>query len=127
MRISRETMFMEMAELVAQRSVCPRLQVGAVVTLSGRVLSIGYNGPESGVEHSSVCSCIHAEMNAIAWAARNGIALEGSTMYVTHAPCPACAKLIINSGVSSVVYRNEYRSEEGVILLGERIRKYDRD
>lgn len=123
MRISRDTMLMEIAKVVAKRSTCQRLSVGAVVAREGRVVSTGYNGAPSGLPH---CSCdtsqpcegtVHAEMGAITFAAREGLRVGGCTLYCTHAPCIDCAKAIINSGIRRVIYETPYRKTEGIELL----------
>lgn len=126
MRISRNQMLMEMATIVSKRSTCLRLQVGAVIALQGRILSMGYVGAPSGMPHCTPDICndkspcertIHAEANAIAFAAREGIRLQGSTMYCTHSPCMSCAKLILNTGIVEVIYLLPYRLVEPVELL----------
>lgn len=131
-RITREEMFKEMVRTVEKRSTCLRSRVAAILEKDGRVISIGYNGPASGFPacmprtqlHLS-CECmgpsctrsIHAETNAIAFAAKAGISIEGATMYCSMSPCINCAKLIINSGIEEVVYLEEYRDRSGVELL----------
>lgn len=129
MRITRDKLNMDIAELMAQRSTCTRAQVGCVITRDGRIISSGYNGAPSGMPHCTDVGCkedpgsgsctrtSHAEAGAIAYAARSGVALNGSTAYVTHAPCVTCAKLLINAGVIEVVYLNEYRGRDGVEFL----------
>lgn len=125
-RIDREEMLMEMAITASRRSTCLRRNVGAVIALDGRPLSLGYVGAPSGQPHCTpeVCNesapcerTIHAEANAIAFAARKGIALEGSELYTTVSPCVSCAKLIINSGIKKVWYLEEYRDQAGINLL----------
>jgi dCMP deaminase len=130
-RPSRLDMLMEIAYVVSERSTCNRLHVGAVLAKDGRILSIGYNGPVSGAPHcnhpegdyetvpmSGACvSAVHAEANAIAFAAKEGICVGGSTLFVTHQPCLKCAQLIINSGIVMVTYDKPYRLVEGVDLL----------
>ena len=148
-RISRDTMFIKICQVVAQRSTCWRSQVGAVIVKEGRVISMGYNGPVSGMpaceeieprvrydmDHGKlpiwmeeeirqkVCmgpSCtrsLHAETNAIAFAARAGVSVEGCTMYCTMSPCINCAKVIVNSGIKKLVYMKEYRDTSGLDLL----------
>lgn len=143
-RISRSVMLMQMAQVVAQRGTCSRLQVGAVVSKDGRILTMGYNGAPAGLPHcrhdcdcgstdkygdvilphGSDCSSLggcqiaeHAERNAIAWAAREGVALKGSSMHCTHAPCVDCARSIINAGIECVTYVVPYRLTAGVELL----------
>lgn len=134
MRITRDQMLMEMAKLVAQRGTCSRLSVGAVISRDGRIITTGYNGAPSGIAHcdhgpkysyrgkieESGCKvATHAEQNAIAFAARHGLALEGSELHVTHMPCLSCAKSIINAGVVTVTYYESYRLTDGVELLKE--------
>ena len=125
-RISRHQMLMQMAMTASLRSTCQRKQVGALLAIDGRPISIGYGGAPSGFPHcdESVCDLtkpctrtVHAEANAIAFAARKGIATEGSALYCTLAPCLDCAKLIINAGVLHVNYLETYRNSDGIILL----------
>jgi len=139
-RIDRDTMFIMIAMIVAKRSTCQRLKVGAVLVKDYRPISTGYNGAPSGLPHCDEVGCemengacvrtVHAEANAIAFAAKNGISTQGSILYTTNAPCYTCAKLIINAGVSEVVFKTEYRREEGVNLLescGIKVREYKKD
>lgn len=145
-RISRDTMFTMICQVVAQRSTCWRSQVGAVIVKEGRVVSMGYNGPVSGMpacedlpnvlecpteetfslwkeNHPLMCQeagctrSLHAETNAIAFAARAGVAVEGCIMYCTMSPCINCAKVIVNSGIKKLVYMEEYRDTTGLDLL----------
>ena len=127
-RITRQQMLLEIATTVSKRSTCLRLQVGAVVAIEGRVLSMGYNGSPSGLEHCSFEYCkidspckrtIHAEANAIAFAARHGVPIKGSELFVTHSPCLDCAKLIINSGIVKVTYILAYRDPAPLELLSQ--------
>ena len=115
---------MRMASVVSERSTCSRLQVGAILTKSSRILSTGYNGNIAGLPHcdhtedSGPCrSAVHAEANAILFAARLGMATEGSLLVSTHEPCLECSKLIVNSGISEVWFENPYRDHAGVKLL----------
>ena len=125
-RISQPLIHMFAALLWATRSTCQRLQVGAVLAKGGRTISTGYNGAPSGLPHCNENNCksqpqckrtIHAEMNAILFAARYGISTEGTELYTTHSPCIDCAKAIINAGIKKVYYLKEYRSQEGIELL----------
>ena len=127
-RISRPELYMGVAELFAQRSTCDRLHVGVVIVNDHRIITTGYNGALKGSQHCHPDICIidaacrravHAEANAIAWAAKEGIALEGTTMYCTHSPCLKCAELIIQSGITQVTFKNQFRTNEGVLLLKE--------
>lgn len=127
MRPSRDAMLMEICDTVSRRSTCLRRQVGAVISRDGRVLSLGYAGAPSGLPHCSPelgchpdqpCTrTIHAEQNAIAWAAREGIATRGGELHCTTEPCLDCAKLIINAGIVRVLYRDAYRTHDGTELL----------
>lgn len=121
-------LYMEMADSVSHLSSAKRLQVGAVVVKDNRVISFGYNGTPAGWDNNCELmdedgtlttkkEVIHAEMNAIAKLARSTESGEGATMFVTHAPCVECAKLIYQSGISKVFYKNKYRSRDGVDLL----------
>lgn len=138
---------METARLWALRSTCDRMHVGAVVSLGGRTIGSGYNGAPAGIEHCdhdisyqptiqpverwarrvspilpvrSINGCraaIHAETNAIAYAARHGVAVAGATLYTTLSPCYSCAQLLIAAGLHRVVYDREYRDKSGVEYL----------
>lgn len=143
-RPSRTVTLMKTAFLWAERSTCSRLHVGAVFARNGRILVQGYNGAPSGLPHCNHdCTCglyernrttqsthhpscqslkpcdnaVHAEQGAIAWAARSGVSLEGSDLYCTHQPCLPCAQSIINAGVKTVRYVEEYRLKDGIRLL----------
>ena len=136
---------LEVAEVYARLSKARRLQVGAIIVKDTRVISIGYNGTPAGWDNnceeeiSVTDNCIldnggplypittislktkpeviHAEANAIAKLARSNENGLDSTMYITHAPCFDCAKLIHIAGINKVFYRNQYRSEDGVNFL----------
>lgn len=124
MRPTRHDVLMQYAQSMSARSTCNRLSVGCVIGMDGRPLSAGYNGPPKGRPHckhkpnSTPCTAsIHAERNAIIWAARKGVAIEGADLYVTHMPCLSCANDIIQAGISSVMYKETFRLTEGVDLL----------
>ena len=120
--------FMLMAKLASSRSTCLAFPVGAVIVKNRQVLATGYNGSPSGTAHCTAqgfCyegleSCdsskslpsraVHAEANAIAQAAKHGIATEGATIYVTLEPCLACLKLIISAGIKEVFYESDFNS-----------------
>lgn len=126
-RISRDFALMSVALIMAKRTTCQRKQVGAVLAKEGRILSTGYAGAPAGHPHcSSVCDLsqpctrtVHAEANAIAFAAKVGIATDGATLYTTVSPCIDCAKLIVNAGISKVIYFEKYRVMDGLILLSD--------
>ncbi|WP_407305383.1 deoxycytidylate deaminase [Acinetobacter sp.] len=134
-RISLDEAYMQMAEIWAQRSKANRLQVGGLLVLDNQIISDGYNGMPSGYEgDDEVCECyddegniitknevLHCEANMLMKVAANGgTGTKGATMYVTHSPCPHCAKIIIQSKVARVVYRHKYRLAEGLNLLEKR-------
>lgn len=129
-RVPRNKLFMQIAELMSQRSTCIRNQVGCVITRDNRIITSGYNGAPSGMRHCSDGGCeigsdggckttLHAEIAAITFAAKHGIALEGCTLYTTLEPCYDCAKAIINAGIKKVIYKNKYRDSSGTELLTE--------
>ena len=115
--------YLEMAEIWAQNSYCKRRKVGALLVKDRMIISDGYNGTPSGFEN--ICEedgvtkpyVLHAEANAITKVAKSGNSSEGATLYVTASPCLECAKLIIQSGIRRVVYRDEYRITDGIDLL----------
>ena len=115
--------YLEMAEIWAQNSYCKRRKVGARLVKDRMIISDGYNGTPSGFEN--ICEedgvtkpyVLHAEANAITKVAKSGNSSEGATLYVTASPCLECAKLIIQSGIKRVVYRDEYRITDGIDLL----------
>ena len=113
--------FMRIAEEVATRATCDRRRVGAVVVRDKMILSTGYNGSIRGLPHcdeaghmmeSDHCvATIHAEANAILQAAKNGVMIDGGTLYVTASPCWSCFKQIANAGIRRIVYGEFYRDE----------------
>lgn len=116
--------YLRMARIWAENSYCKRRQVGALVVKDKMIISDGYNGTPSGFEN--ICEdennltkpyVLHAEANAITKLARSSNNSEGSTLYVTASPCIECAKLIIQSGITRVVYAEKYRLEDGIDLL----------
>ena len=126
--------FMDTAERFAQLSSAVRLQVGAVVVKDNRIISIGYNGTPSGWDNNceyeegdelggyslkTKDEVIHAEANAISKLARSNDSGLGSDMFISHAPCVHCAKLIYGAGVSKVYYRNSYRDNDGLDFLAK--------
>jgi len=113
---------------VAERSTCVRAKVGAVVVRDRSILATGYNGAPAGMPHCLDVGClvyrsntptgdveencfrtIHAEINAIAQAARHGASIDGADVYVTHTPCIHCLKVLVNSGVKRVFYAKPYK------------------
>jgi dCMP deaminase len=128
-RPSFDEIYMQLAEQLARRSHCVKMQVGAVLTKDTRIISLGYNGPpagtyncdeewpDTGCPRDSKGSCslaLHAEQNAILYAAKNKVDMEGSTLYVTLAPCIACARVIFSMGIKKVIYKNSYAEYKGI-------------
>ena len=133
-RPSWDEYFMGITLEVARRSTCNRAQVGAIIVRDKRILTTGYNGSPTGLPHCTEAGCLivnghcvrtlHAEQNAIIQAALHGVSTDGAMIYVTHQPCLICAKMIINAGISRVVYGGDYPDdlarqfleEAGVVL-----------
>jgi dCMP deaminase len=125
-RPSWETYFMNITELVAQRSTCTRRAVGAIIVKDKRILSTGYNGAPSGIQHCldvgclretmhvpsgerhELCRGIHAEQNAIIQAAYHGVSVKDAVLFCTNLPCSICAKMIINAGIKKIYYKSGY-------------------
>lgn len=148
MRISRDKMFMDICETVAKRSTCVRGNVGAVIVQEGRIVSMGYNGAPPGLPHCEDVGCsgavrtpihgeqgrpdgggkmtypqgctraTHAEVNAVAFAARHGTPCDDAVMYCTHATCARCAAIVVAAGVRKFTYCIPYRLTDGLHLLG---------
>lgn len=137
MRPTWDEYFMNIVELIKERSTCMRREVGALIVKDKRILTSGYNGAPAGCVHCSEIGCIrqelnipsgerhelcrasHAEQNAIVQAAMYGVSINGGTIYVTAQPCAICSKLIINSGIKRVVYKGDYPDELSLQLLSE--------
>lgn len=116
--------YLRMARIWAENSYCQRRKVGALVVKDKMIISDGYNGTPSGFpnvceseDNTTFPYVLHAEANAITKLARSSNNSDGSTLYVTAAPCIECAKLIIQSGIKRVVYAEKYRLEDGIALL----------
>lgn len=125
-RPSWDSYFMKIAEDVATRSTCLRRSVGAVIVKDKRILTTGYNGAPTGIEHCTentclrikfnvpsgerheLCRGLHAEQNAIIQAAYHGVSVRGAKIYITHQPCSICTKMLINSGIDTFIYRQPY-------------------
>ena len=120
-RLAWDAYFMKIAQVVATRSTCQRKFVGAVVVRDKTILSTGYNGSIRGMPHcievghmmenDHCVATIHAEANAIIQAAKNGVTIDGATVYVTASPCWNCFKQIANAGIRRICYSEFYRDE----------------
>jgi dCMP deaminase len=128
--------FMTITRQVAERSTCPRAKVGAIIVRDKNLLATGYNGAPAGLPHCTDVGCliytsitpsgeteencyrtIHAEINAIAQAAKNGTSIRDADIYVTHTPCIHCFKVIINTGIRRVYYVQDYKRHTLTELL----------
>jgi dCMP deaminase len=126
-RISWNQYFMAQSHLLALRSTCSRLKVGATIVRDKRIIAGGYNGSTSGSDHCIEEGCyvvdghcirtIHAEMNSILQCAKFGVETAGSEIYVTHFPCLNCSKAIIQSGIKKVYYSEDYKNHPYAIEL----------
>lgn len=136
-RPSWDEYFMEITKVVAARSTCLRRQIGAVIVKDRRLLSTGYNGAPSGLAHCDEIGCIrtdkqvpsgerhelcrglHAEQSAVVQAAMYGVSIKGATIYSTHQPCSSCTKIIINAGITRIVYQYSYPDKLAEQLIAE--------
>ena len=126
-RISWDQYFMAQSYVVALRSTCTRLNVGAVIVRDNRIIASGYNGSIVDSAHCIDHGCyiidghcvrtVHAEANAILQCARFGVTTEKTDLYVTHFPCLQCCKMIIQSGISRVFYANDYKNHSYAVEL----------
>ena len=137
MRPSWDDYFMEIANVIKKRSTCIRRQIGAVIVKDNRILTTGYNGVPPKMKHCNeagclreklhvpsgqrheLCRALHAEQNAVIQAAKNGIPIDGSTIYITAQPCIICAKILIASGIKKIVYSGDYPDELSLEMLKE--------
>lgn len=150
MKLTFDDIYMELAERIALKSHCVKMKVGAVLTKDTRIISLGYNGPpahthncdeewpEEGCPRSVKGGCslaLHAEENAILYAAKNKVTIEGATLYLTLSPCLACARTVFTMGIKKVIYLHSYAEykghgiEEGLDFLsrfGVEVTKYTR-
>ncbi len=132
--------FMQMADVIASWASCYKAnrKIGAVIVKNKRIMTTGYNGAPAGVKtcvergeclreklgiasgtKHEICYATHAEQNAIIQAAKLGVSIDGATLYCTHQPCVICAKMIINSGIKRIVYREGYPDEFSREIMNE--------
>jgi dCMP deaminase len=128
-RPSWDQYFLTITRQVAERSTCLRARVGAVIVRDKNILATGYNGSPAGLPHcldvgcliyrsttpageveENCFRCIHAEINAIAQAAKNGASIRDADIYITHTPCIHCFKVLINTGIKRIFYEKPYKS-----------------
>ena len=130
-RLSWQEYFMSVAQLISRRATCTRGHIGAVIVRDNNILSTGYNGAPSGLPHcndhgscriyksihpdgtieENCVNTIHAEINAIAQAAKNGVSIRDSDIYITASPCIHCLKVLINVGIKTIYYAKPYKIE----------------
>jgi len=138
-RPSWDEYFMMLVEVVRTRADCTRRKVGALIVKDYRIISTGYNGTPHNIkncseggcerckkrdegkinwyEYEESCICIHAEQNAIIQAAYLGSSTKGSALYSTTLPCVSCSKMIINAGIISVMYKEDFQDKTSIELL----------
>ncbi len=129
-RIGWQEYFMRVAHLISQRATCERAHIGAVIVRDNNILATGYNGSPSGLPHCDGPTCliyksthpdgtveencmrtIHAEINAIAQAAKHGTSIKDAEIYITASPCINCLKVLINVGIKTIYYDKPYKIE----------------
>ncbi|MBD3264357.1 MAG: cytidine deaminase [Candidatus Omnitrophica bacterium] len=136
-RPSWDIYFMKVAYLVCERATCLRRKVGAVLVKDRQILATGYNGAPMGIRHCEVTGCLrlelgvpsgerheicrglHAEQNVLLQAARHGISVRDSVLYITNAPCIICAKMIVNAGIKEVIIADSYPDKMALDFLKE--------
>ncbi|NQU46481.1 MAG: dCMP deaminase family protein [Chlorobium sp.] len=135
-RLGWHEYFMSVARLISQRATCTRGHIGAVIVRDNSILSTGYNGAPSGLPHCNETNCriyrsthpdgtveencvntIHAEINAIAQAAKHGVSIKDADIYITASPCIHCLKVLINVGIKTIYYEKPYKIEHIAELL----------
>lgn len=139
-KLSFDEIYMDLAKTLALKSHCVKAQVGSVLTKDTRIISLGYNGPPAGTyncdevwpkegcprDSKGSCSlALHAEQNAILYATKNNVSIDGATLYVTLSPCISCARVIYTMGIKKVIYLDSYakykglQNDEGVDFLSK--------
>ena len=126
-RIDWDQYFMMQAALLASRSTCQRLSVGAVLVRDKRIIAGGYNGSVSGDDHCLDAGCylrdghcvrtIHAEMNAVLQCAKFGSGTDGAVIYVTDFPCLQCTKMLLQAGIKKIYYLRNYHNDPYAVKL----------
>lgn len=135
MRPSWDDYFMEITKVVAKRSTCLRRKVGAIIVKDKRIITTGYNGAPSRLAHCvdtgclreklgvpsgqrhELCRGLHAEQNAIIQAAVHGVSVSGGTLYSTTQPCILCSKMLVNAGITQIVFAGDYPDELSLTVL----------
>ena len=122
-RVSWNSYFMQIANVVAIRSTCDKASVGCVIVKDRRIVATGYNGAPSGMEHCIEVGCLikdghcirslHAEVNAILMCAEHGVSTRGAIVYTTMLPCWHCSLMLINAGIKKIYFANDYIDDRG--------------
>ncbi len=136
-RLNWHEYFMQITQVVAQRSTCLRRQVGAIIVRNKQILSTGYNGSPKGLEHCKIkgclrqelqipsgqrheiCRAVHAEQNAVIQAAVNGVSISGAVLYCTNSPCSICAKILVNAEIKKIYVADDYQDDLAKQILQE--------
>ncbi len=134
--------FIELATTISKWASCfqENRKIGAVIVKNKRIMTTGYNGAPAGIktcvekgkclrremnipsgQRHEICYAIHAEQNAIIQAAKLGVSIDGATLYCTHQPCSVCAKIIVNSGIARVVYKEGYPDDFAMEIFSEAV------
>ena len=122
-RTNWDEYFMSIALLISSRSPSEKLKVGSVIVSDNRILSSGYNGFPANTPHESIhrdgheINTLHSEVNSIGDAAKRGVIINNSTIYITHYPCINCCKSIISCGIKEIIYLNDYKNDDVVKIL----------
>jgi dCMP deaminase len=126
MRQNIHKFYLDIAKKYSERGTCPKLKVGAILVKNNRIISAGYNGAPSGFEHCEdvipMCyeehnhcrNAMHAEESILSHCAKNGISTNDGVLYITLYPCLRCIKLLIESGIKTVYYINDYKNDENI-------------
>lgn len=129
MRPDWDHYFMGFARAASARATCDRKHVGAVIVVDRQVAATGYNGSVRGLPHCDEVGhdmveghcvrTIHAEMNALAQAARRGVGVDGAWIYTTASPCWDCFRVLVNAGLQRFIYAEPYRQSEHGSRIGD--------
>ena len=127
MRLSWDKYFIKIAIIASERATCSRLRCGCVLVKDKNIVATGYNGSIPGDEHCDDIGClvvdnhcirtVHSEQNAIFQAVKHGVSLNGAIAYITTFPCFNCAKSLIMSGITKIIYKNDYKNNDYVLKL----------
>lgn len=129
--MSWEDYFFGIVHSIAERSVCLKKRVGAIIVKDNQILSHGYNGPATGIEHCEecirknlvgsqkreLCPSVHAELNAIIQAAKQGVSIKGAVMYIDYFPCSNCLSCLINADITEIMYEDDFNDPLNKIIL----------